>query len=64
MEKQNLFLVVGLTWTACFIYQYKNENIFMAAASAVIALVCFALAVYKRFKSKDSKNNESDKTGV
>lgn len=48
MRKQNIYLLVGLAWLACCIYQLKNGNLFMIAVSAIIAALCFFMAFYIR----------------
>ena len=58
MKKQNVYLLAGIAWLACGIYQLKNHNMFMVIASAVISLLCFVLAFYKIEK----KSNGSDKS--
>ena len=52
MRKQNIFLLIGITWMLCCVYQLKNGNKFMAVVSAVISVLLFALAIYNKIKSK------------
>ena len=52
MEKQNIYLLVGLVWLICCVYQLKNENMFMVVISAIISVLFFSLAIYKRIKTK------------
>ena len=42
-------------------YQFKNGNMFMAVVSAVISVLLFALAIYNKMKSKESKGSEKIK---
>lgn len=52
MKTQNKYLLVGVAWMACCIYQYKNNNMFMAAASAIISVLFLAMVIYKNKESK------------
>ena len=58
MSKQKLYLLVGLTWLLCCVYQLKNGNMFMVVVSAIISVLLFALAIYNKFKSKESKSGD------
>lgn len=61
MSKQNIYLLIGITWLSCCAYQFKNGNMFMAVVSAVISVLLFALAIYNKIKSKESKGSEKNK---
>ena len=44
MKKQHIYLLVGIAWLSCCIYQLKNSNMFMVVVSAIISVLFFALA--------------------
>ena len=60
MKKQHIYLLVGIAWLSCCIYQLKNSNMFMVVVSAIISVLFFALAIYTKNKNKQSKNNNND----
>jgi preprotein translocase subunit SecG len=60
MKKQHIYLLVGIAWLSCCIYQLKNSNMFMVVVSAIISVLFFALAIYTKNKNKQSKNNDND----
>ncbi len=47
IKKQNIYLYAGHAWLVCCLYQLKNSNTFMAAVSAIISFLLFALSIYK-----------------
>ena len=44
MKKKHIYLLVGIAWLSCCIYQLKNSNMFMVVVSAIISVLFFALA--------------------
>ena len=39
MRKQHIYLLVGIAWLSCCIYQLKNSNMFMVVVSAIISVL-------------------------
>jgi TRAP-type uncharacterized transport system fused permease subunit len=60
MKKQDVYLLVGLVWLLCCLYQLKNSNTFMVVVSAIISILFFTLAVFTKNKNINSKNNKND----
>lgn len=52
MSRQNIYSLIGIAWLACCLYQLKNDNMFMFAASAVLSAIFFGMSVYKKIRNK------------
>ena len=51
MSRQNIYSLTGIAWLACCLYQLKNDNMFMFAASAVLSAIFFGMSVYKKIRN-------------
>ncbi len=53
MKKQvSIYVSIGVAWLACCLYQIKNDNTFMVAVSALLAVLFLAWGIYVYHKKQ------------
>ena len=53
MKKQvSIYVSIGVAWLACCLFQMKNDNTFMVAVSALLAVLFLAWGIYVYHKKQ------------
>jgi len=50
-KRVRIYVIIGIAWLACSLFQAKNGNMFMVAVSAILAVLFLVCGIYEYYKN-------------